>query len=148
MTDERRAALEFAREAFHKANEAASSAANLALRMSLLINGGAAVVLLAFIKDLSEQQQHAVADTLVWFGFGVIAAVIALALAYFTNYSLGGVVISKVPTDQHPYFRDGPTTARWTRRYWAFLWAAIIVGFGSVVLFVVGLLLVRKALLA
>jgi hypothetical protein len=45
MTDDRRAALEFAREAFHKANEAATSGANLALRMSLLINGGAAVAL-------------------------------------------------------------------------------------------------------
>jgi hypothetical protein len=146
MTDDRRAALELAREAFHKANEAATNAANLALRMSLLINGGAAVALLAFIKDLREEQQYAVADTLVWFGFGVTAAVIALALAYFTNYSLGQAEISRVSIDQPPYLRDGPATARWKRRYLAFLWASIIVGLISVALFVIGLLLVREAL--
>jgi hypothetical protein len=146
MTDDRRAALEFAREAFHKANEAATSGANLALRMSLLINGGAAVALLAFIKDLSKEQQHAIADTLVWFGFGVTAAVLALALAYFTNYSLGQVEVSRLPTDQFPYLRDGPTTAQRRRRYWVFLWAAIIVGLTSIALFVIGLLLVRDAL--
>ena len=146
MTDDRRAALEFAREAFHKANEAATNGASLALRMSLLINGGAAVALLAFIKDLREEQQHAVADTLVWFGFGVTAAVIALALAYFTNYSAGQLAISQLPLDQFPYFRDGPTTARWRWRYWAFLGVAIFVGFISVGLFVTGLLFVREAL--
>jgi hypothetical protein len=121
MTDDRRAALEFAREAFLKANEAATGGANLALRMSLLINGGAAVALLAFIKDLGKEQQHAVANTLVWFGFGVIAAVIALALAYFTNYSAGQLAISRLPIDQYPYFRDGPATARWLWRYLVFL---------------------------
>jgi hypothetical protein len=146
MTDDRRATIELAHEAFHKANEAATNAANLALRMSLLINGGAAVALLAFIKDLREEQQHAVADTLVWFGFGVTAAVIALALAYFTNYSLGQVEITKVPLDQPPYLLDGPATAHWRWRYWAFLWAAIFAGFISVGLFVIGLLFVREAL--
>jgi hypothetical protein len=146
MTDDRRAALEFGREAFHKANEAATSGANLALRMSLLINGGAAVALLAFIKDLGEEQQHAVADTLVWFGFGVTIAVLALAFAYFTNYSAGQLAISRLPIDQHPYFRDGPATARWRWRYWVFLSAAIFLGLVSVALFVIGLLLVRDAL--
>ena len=146
MTDDHRAALGFAREAFHKSNEAATNGANLALRMSLLINGGAAVALLAFIKDLGEEQQRAVADTLIWFGFGVTAAVIALALAYFTNYSVGQLAISRLPIDQHPYFQDGPATARWRLRYWAFLWAAIFVGFISIGLFVVGLWLVREAL--
>src|SRR5262249_24860467 len=110
MTDDRRAAIEVAREAFHKANEALTNGANLALRMSLLINGGGAVAPLAFIKDLGEEQQRAVADTLVWFGFGVTAAVIALALAYFTNYSASQLAISRLPLDQHPYFRDGPAT--------------------------------------
>jgi len=148
MTDDRRAAaLELAHEAFHKANEAATNAANLALRMSILINGGAAVALLAFIKDLTAEQQRAVANTLVWFGFGVTAAVIALALAYFTNYSLGQVEITQVSIDQPPYLRDGAATARWRWRYWAFLWAAIVVGLLSLVLFVIGLMLVRAALI-
>jgi hypothetical protein len=140
--DYRRAAY----EAFHKANEAATNAANLALRMSLLINGGAAVALLAFIKDLEGRQQHAVADTLVWFGFGVTTAVLSLAFAYFTNYSVGQLEISRVWTDQPPYVRDGPVTARWRWRYRAFLGIAILLGLISVALFVVGMLFVREAL--
>jgi hypothetical protein len=148
MTDDRRAAVELTHEAFHKANEAATNATNLALRMALLINGGAAVALLAFIKDLEEKQQHATANTLLWFALGVTAAVLSLTFAYFTNYSAGQVMISGVPIDQPPYLRDGPTSARWRRRYWVFLWVAIFLGLISIALFVVGILFVRKALIA
>ena len=55
MTDDRRAALELAHEAFHKANEAATNAANLALRMSLLMNGGAAMQSLVSGLALASQ---------------------------------------------------------------------------------------------
>jgi hypothetical protein len=53
-------------------NEAAISAGNLALRMSLLINGGAAAALLTFVGGLPANQKRAVADTLVWFASDVL----------------------------------------------------------------------------
>jgi hypothetical protein len=48
-------------------NEAAMQGGNLALRMGLLINGGAAVALLTFIGTLPVDQKRAIAATLSWF---------------------------------------------------------------------------------
>lgn len=51
-------------------NEAAINGSNLALRMAMLINGGAAVALLTFVGGLSGEQKRAVAATLNWFAGG------------------------------------------------------------------------------
>jgi hypothetical protein len=73
---------------FHRSlNEAAIKGAETALRSALLINGGAAISVLAFIGGLAMQsrirldQLHAVAHSLVLFAFGVVAAVVAMVLA-------------------------------------------------------------------
>ena len=64
-------------------NEAAIKGADAALRSALLINGGAAVSVLAFIGGLAAQsrikldQLQAVAHSLTLFAFGVAAAVTA-----------------------------------------------------------------------
>jgi hypothetical protein len=57
-------------EFFHKVNEAAITAANLALRMSLLLNGGAAISVLSFIGNLPAEKKPFVAGGLVWFAWG------------------------------------------------------------------------------
>jgi hypothetical protein len=114
--------------------------------MSLLINGGAAAALLTFIGGLPANQKRAVADTLVWFAWGVAAAVAGLGLAYFTNYATARMEGSKIWHNQPPYVRDGPATARWKRLNIIFHIAAVIVGLASLVLFIVGMLAVRAAL--
>src|SRR5262245_35097145 len=127
-------------------NEAAINAANLTLRVALLINGGAALALLTFVGALPAEQKRAVAATLDWFAWGVAAAVAGLACAYFTNHGLAVQERSKTFTDKPPYVIPGANTKRWS--YFALLFRAlaIIVGSGSVVLFLVGMLSVRAVL--
>jgi hypothetical protein len=127
-------------------NEAAINAANLSLRMALLINAGAAVALLTFVGGLPAEQKRAVAATLDWFAWGVAAAVAGLACAYFTNHGLAIQERSKTFTDVPPYVISGANTKRWSYVVLVFRVLAIIVGSASVVLFLVGMLGVRAAL--
>jgi hypothetical protein len=50
--------------------------------------------------------------------------------------------LSKVWKDQFPYVEDGPTTKHWNKVSMTFRVLAIIVGFGSLVLFIVGMVCV------
>jgi Trk-type K+ transport system membrane component len=127
-------------------NDAAINGANLALRMALLINGGAAITLLTFVGDLPAEQKRAVAATLDWFAWGVAAAMAALAFAYFTNHGLAVQERSKTWTDKPPYLVDGPNTKRWRKLVLLFRCLAIGVGIGSLVLFIVGMLSIRAVL--
>jgi hypothetical protein len=127
-------------------NEAAINVGNLALRMGMLINGGAAVALLTFVGNLPAEQKRAVAATLGWFAGGVAAAVLGLALAYFTNYCIVRKERSKTWNYQPPYVADGPDTNWWHRLNVLCHILAIVVGLGSLVLFVVGMFYVRAAL--
>jgi hypothetical protein len=127
-------------------NEAAINAANLTLRMALLINAGAAVALLTFVGSLPAEQKRAIAATLDWFTWGVAAAVAGLACAYFTNHGLAVQERSKTFTDMPPYVINGPNTRRWRYFVLVFRILAVIVGSGSVVLFLLGMLSVRDAL--
>jgi hypothetical protein len=134
-------------EAFaRQINEAAINAANFALRMVLLINGGAALALLTLVSGLPAEQRRALAATLDWFTWGVAAAVAGLACAYFTNHGLAVQERSKTWTDQPPYLIAGPNTKRWSNFVLLFRFLAIVAGAGSVVLFIVGMLSVRAAL--
>jgi len=76
---------------FDKINEAAIKAADAALRAGLLINGGAAVSVLAFIGSLATKELIAVsqisrvAGSLVIFAIGVAAAAVGMGLSYLTH---------------------------------------------------------------
>jgi hypothetical protein len=98
-----------------RVDEATINAGNLALRMVLLINGGAAVALLSFMGNLKDQRQ-AIAGALAWFAWGVVAAALALGLAYATNFCAVGIYRSMIYWYEHPYVRVGPQTAKW--RWW------------------------------
>jgi hypothetical protein len=126
-------------------DQAAIKAGEFALRMSLLINGGAAIALLTFIGNLGKDKKL-FADTLVWFASGVALAVSALALSYFTNLFTAGMAGSRLRTWQHPYIQPGPTTSRYTILRWVFHVAAILFGLASLAAFVCGMLRVRDAL--
>jgi hypothetical protein len=128
---------------FHRyINEAAMKSGELALRMGLLINGGAAIALLTFIGSLPKEQKRAFAETLVWFASGVALAVAAIALSYFTNYFMAGIASSRLRTWEHPYIQEGPTTPRYRRLNIAFHIAAVVVGLASLA----AMLRVRDAL--
>jgi hypothetical protein len=132
---------------FHRyTNEASINGANLALRMALLINGGAAIALLSFDGHLPTDQMKAVANTLLWFAWGVLASVAGIALAYFTNYCMAGVAASKNKSYDPPYVMEGPGTWKWVYANRAFHVLAVASGVSSLILFIVGMFAVRAAL--
>lgn len=134
-------------DAFHEyINKSAIDSAQLAFRMLMLINGGAAVALLAFIAKLDAAHRGALADTLVWFASGVGFAVAGVALTYFTNFFLAGISGSMERRWEHPYLVDGPHTKLYRCLRTIFHIAAVVVGLLSLVTFVWGVLDVRDAL--
>jgi cytochrome b subunit of formate dehydrogenase len=134
-------------EEFHRyVNKASIAAGQFALRMALLINGGAAIALLTFVGTLPKEQKRLFADTLVWFASGVVLAVAALALAYFTNYFMAEIARSRLQTWDYPYVRPGPATPRYTILNRIFHVGTVLVGLASLATFVCGMLRVRDAL--
>ena len=131
---------------FHSSvNEAAIKSAELTLRMSLLINGGAAVSLLTFIGPLPKDQKIAMANTLIWLASGVGIAVAAIALSYLTHYFTAAIASSRIRTWEHPYLLPGPTTSRWIVLTRVFNIAAIVLAITSLAAFVGGMVEVRNA---
>jgi hypothetical protein len=120
-------------------NEAAIQGGNLALRMGLLINGGAAVALLTFIGTLTVDQKRSIAPVLAWFAWGVVFATGALVTAYFTNWFSSGAERSRIWQWEPPYVKDGPHTGKKRFAYWVFLGFSIILSAGSLGLFVAGM---------
>lgn len=136
-------------EEFHKyVNKATMKSGEMAIRMALLINGGAAVALLSFIGTLPKEQKHQVAGTLVWFAWGVAAAVGALAFSYFTNYFMAGIASSYERHFEPPIARPGRTTRRYRVLNVVCHVLAVIVGLTSLGLFVGGMLDVKSSLLS
>jgi hypothetical protein len=133
-------------------NEAVIKAGEVAIRTVMLVNGGAAVAVLAFIGALVRQdgvtvkQIAGVSGGLLWFAGGVAVAVWALALSYFANFCYVRSESSKIFTFDHPYIIDGANTRRWL--YWgsAFHLGAIVWGILSLIAFVVGMIDVHNAI--
>jgi hypothetical protein len=133
-------------------NEAVMKAGEVAIRTVMLVNGGAAVAVLAFIGALVREggvtvkQVSGVSGSLLWFAGGVAMAVLALALSYFTNYCYVGSETSRVFAFDHPYIIDGANTWKW--RYWgrAFHVGAIVWAVLSLVAFVFGMFDVHHAI--
>ena len=118
----------------------------------LLVNGGAAVSVLAFIggllsKGLIEdpQQLKPVADSLVPFAWGVSLAVGGMGLSYAVNFLTGLYMNSRPKTWAHPWSEPGKNT-KWISVARNLLHAlAALAGVASVVFFVCGILAVRNS---
>jgi hypothetical protein len=135
-------------------NEAAVTSANHALRTVLLVNGGAAVSMLAFIgglvsngKVLVGAQLASVAAPLIWFALGVALAGLATAFAYFTNSSAASAANSMQRLWEYPWLQPTTASRRWVKSYYTCLVITVLSGFGSLFLFGVGMYKVWKAIL-
>jgi hypothetical protein len=134
-------------------NRAAIDNANLALRTAVLINGGAAISVLAFVGGMVAQGKIEVgpplaeiSSALIWFACGVAAATLALGFAYFTNYCIVGQASRRELRWQHPYVVPTSTSKRWLAAAYIFQAIAVVLGLGSVGLFVKGMVEVRDAI--
>jgi hypothetical protein len=133
-------------------NEAAIKTADGALRAGLLINGGAAVSVLAFIGSLATKsmitasQLSRVADSLELFAIGVAVAVAGMGLSYVTHYLSAGRISSFTRQQVSPYVVPGPKTKRYTQITAAAHVLAFIAGLACIALFVWGVLSIREAI--
>lgn len=134
-------------------NEAAINNANYALRTLVLINGGAAVAILAFIgslvsgSDTFGSHLTELASPLMWFAWGVALATIGVGLAYVTNYCITGSAAHKTYHNEHPFVRETKASKRW---FWAgtvFQILAMAAAIASLVMFVLGMYEIRAAIL-
>jgi hypothetical protein len=139
------------REFALRTNDAAINSGQLALRTAVLINGGAAVAVLAFLGGLAGQGRISVGDlgrisnSLLWFGGGVVLAGAGLAFGYVTNFCHMKELMSRVPRFEYPYFAETRETSLWQRRGLVAHWAAIVVGVLSLVAFIFGMVAVRNS---
>ncbi|WP_334151570.1 hypothetical protein [Hyphomicrobium sp.] len=131
-------------------NAATVQSGQLALRMAMLINGGAAVAVLAFLGALSSsvgmEQVSRLASTIEWFAWGVGVAVAGMGAAYFTNYCHTSLANSLVRTWEHPFTVPTRSSKIWDWTGNVFHVLAIAAGVGSLILFIMGMCEVREGI--
>ena len=78
-----------------KFNELVSNSPNNAVKALMLINGGAAVAILAFIDNAISKTEgnlsihgEQLGSSLIWFAWGIAAAILAAIFAYFNTGSV------------------------------------------------------------
>jgi hypothetical protein len=141
------------RDFANKLNEAAVGNANLALRSGLLINGGAAVAMLAFIGGLLGKgaiakgaQLVEITAPLIWFASGVAVATLGMGFAYFTNYCIAGNASTMSKHWEHPFVRVTAASKKYKIAAIMFQLLAITLGFGAIGTFVTGMVRVYVAI--
>jgi hypothetical protein len=136
---------------FKQVNEAAIKNGESAFRACLLINGGAAVSVLAFIGSLASKdvigvsQLASVANSLILFALGVVAAVVGMALSYVVNYLTAEGAGSSKRIWEYPWVVPGERTVWLARLKPGLHWLTLLVGVASVVFFVCGIFAVRNS---
>lgn len=124
--------------------EAAMAQLNNALRALFLLNGGAAVAILAFLGGLVDKNKigqlelASVARTLIWFAIGLVIATLASLAAYTSNISQANAAWASERHYASPYIRDTDLSNRrysaahvWQWVWWVAVWlslAAFLVG--------------------
>jgi len=123
------------------ANKAAIDNATETLKAIVLINGGSCVAILTFIGTLATKDKVPIvlATPLIWFAVGLVMAVIASGLGYFTNLFIGYTSKNMTQEYERPFLRDNDKSKRY--RHWGewTRWIAVIAALGSIVAFSSGL---------
>jgi hypothetical protein len=128
-----------------KANETAVQAGQIAIRTAVIVNGGAAVSVLAFIGGLvgqgrlGIQEITSVANSLVWFAAGIVCGIGSLGASYLAQYSIRNGVELKEYSFEKPYIRTSRASMLWKRIADAMRAIGILTGIASVALFVLGM---------
>ena len=127
--------------------------AQAAIRTAVLVNGGAAVALLAFVGGLVGQGKldfahlRGIASSLQIFAYGVAAALMCAMLSYVTNYCIGNESALRERAWDHPWTRETPVSKRWRKRAIWFHASAILAGGASLVAFLIGVFSIHEAIL-
>lgn len=84
-----------------------------ALKSAVLVNGGTAGALLAFVGQKGIQAQPALGAAFYWFASGLFLGALASAGSYFTQFCYAGAIRSYECTWEYPYVLDTPAHHRW-----------------------------------
>jgi hypothetical protein len=140
-------------EAWHKSNDAAISSATVALRTGVLINGGAAIAMLAFIGGLLKDSKLTLGPALtgitlplMWFAYGVVASVVAMGLMYLVNFANTLLLSSRETSWSPPYIVEKRSSRWWRRLSRALTILAILGNLAAIGFFVYGMIEVRNAI--
>jgi hypothetical protein len=103
-----------------------------------LLNGGAAVAVLAFLGGLAGKEKIGqlalalVAKTLIWFTAGVVFATLASVAAYVTNISQANAAWMGERSYSEPFLQETPASNRlytvaqiWQWVMWVSMWLAL-----------------------
>jgi hypothetical protein len=118
----------------------------------MLINGGAAVSVLAFIGGLVSQgkvgvpQLRDVASSLMWFAWGVVAAVGSMGFAYLSNYAATVFYNARKFSYDEPHVTNDPTKNAWFTSGVVAQVVAVAAGLVALVLFIVGMIDVKRSI--
>jgi len=131
-------------EFFEKTHDQTFTAAQNFLKTTAVINGGAAVAILAFIGSLIGRAGHSGTDlksishTLLWFVAGVVASSLAMAASYFATLFILPLTVSAISGQ--------PTKRIWRILTFTFGFLTTFLGIFSIILFVVGVLEAQYAI--
>lgn len=132
-------------------SESVIKSGDLALRSCLLINGGAAIAILAFMGNVvtrdpaSHKLLADISCGLIDFALGVVAAVVAMGLTYFDHFLNWKHATSQKRVWTHPYIEPGDRTAFWARVKTTVHVITVLLAIGSVVAFGWGLFAIAHA---
>ena len=146
-------------ERFHDRNfeegqnaaQAAYTNATFAFRTLILINGGAAIAILAFVgslisSDVNPDDLTALTAPLMWFVVGIVAVGFSVAGAYFTNYCVSTAIGRDTLTWEHPYIERNENSEAWYWRAQLFQYFAVAAAFASLTCFIFGMMQIRDGL--
>jgi membrane protein YqaA with SNARE-associated domain len=135
-----------------RADQFAVTAGNNALRALIIINGGAAVAMLAFIGHLVSAGNGKLILTLPlltapleWFGWGVALATLGTGFGYLTNFSLGRASGEKKFSYRYPYVAETEKSRKARKFVVGFQWCAMIATGVSLYSFVYGMIEIQAA---
>ena len=137
-----------------QASDAAIGHANFALRTLIIINGGAAIALLAFLGSLLSAEGNyssklsEITAPLVSFSWGIATATVSIGFAYFTTYCIASAFSEKELTWDHPWTKDTPKSTAWTRASNLFQVLAVVLALVSLYFFISGMLDARDAIIS
>lgn len=140
---------EFARQL----NDAAMRDAQAVIRIVLLLNGGAAIAVLAFGGSLASKTSYPLAQlggvisNSLWFVFGALSTAFAAAFAYLTNGCYAATWASTAPVWSYPYLEVTKKSKWYERAAWLFHILAVVTIIVGIVLFIVGMFKLRSAML-
>jgi len=149
VRDEKRRAHDRFAE-FHLAlSESAIKSSELTLRTAVIINGGAAISVLAFIAAqgrIGVSQLGGIADCLILFALGVASATAGMCFSYLTHYFTFAGQESNKLSGEPPFVQSGPTTKWWKLSARVVYDLAILACLASLILFVMGMFDVKDAI--